>query len=112
MLSRLTGILEGLQVYPERMKENMGRSYGLYNSQNVLISLTEKGLTREDAYALVQKNAMMSWKKRKDFKALLLKDPAVRKYLSAKELDVIFDLKHYFGNIDFIFERVFGGKRR
>ncbi|MDA8240593.1 MAG: adenylosuccinate lyase [Nitrospiraceae bacterium] len=112
MLGRLTGILEGLQVYPERMKENMGRSYGLYNSQNVLIRLTEKGLTREDAYAVVQKNAMMSWKKRKDFRALLLKDPAVRKYLSAKEINAIFDLKHYFRNIDFIFERVFGGKRR
>ncbi len=110
MLSRLTGILEGLQVYPERMKENMGRSYGLYNSQNVLIRLTEKGLTREDAYAVVQKNAMMSWKKRKDFRSLLLKDPAVRKYLSAKEINAIFDLKHYFRNIDFIFERVFAGK--
>ncbi|MGE5299685.1 MAG: adenylosuccinate lyase [Acidobacteriota bacterium] len=112
MLSRLTGILEGLQVYPERMKENMGRSYGLYNSQNVLIRLTEKGLTREDAYAVVQKNAMMSWKKRKDFRALLLKDPSVRKYLSAKDINAIFDLKHYFRNIDFIFERVFGGKGR
>ncbi len=112
MLSRLTGILSGLQVYPERMKENMGRSYGLYNSQNVLIRLTEKGLTREDAYAVVQKNAMMSWKKRKDFRSLLLKDPAVRKYLSAKEINAIFDLKHYFRNIGFIFERVFGGKGR
>jgi adenylosuccinate lyase len=112
MLNRLTGILSGLQVYPERMKENMGRSYGLYNSQNVLISLTEKGLTREDAYALVQKNAMMSWRKRKDFRALLLKDRTVRKHMSAKEIDAIFDLKHYFRNIDFIFERVFGGKGR
>jgi len=108
MLHRLTGILSGLQVYPERMKENMGRSYGLYNSQNVLINLTEKGMTREDAYALVQKNAMLSWKTRKDFKGLLLKDREVKKYLSQKEINNIFDLKHYLRNIDFIFKRVFG----
>ena len=108
MLNRLTGILSGLQVYPERMMENLNRSYGLYNSQNMLISLTEKGMTREDAYALVQKNAMMSWKTRKQFKALLSKDREVRKYLSAKELNDIFDLKNYFRNIDYIFKRVFG----
>jgi adenylosuccinate lyase len=112
MLHRLTGMLAGLQIYPARMKENMACSYGLYNSQHVLISLTEKGLTREDAYALVQKNAMLSWKKRKDFKEMLLKDPIVRKYLNRRDLDAIFDLKHYFKNIDFIFQRVFGGKRR
>jgi adenylosuccinate lyase len=108
MLHRLTGILSGLQVYPERMMENLNRSYGLYNSQNMLISLTEKGMTREDAYALVQKNAMMSWKTRKQFKALLSKDKEVKKYLSSKELNDIFDLKHYFRNIDYIFKRVFG----
>ncbi|MBI5101663.1 MAG: adenylosuccinate lyase [Nitrospirae bacterium] len=107
MLDRLTGILSDLQVYPDRMKENMGRSYGLYNSQNALISLTEKGMTREDAYAIVQRNAMKSWKTKKDFKGLLLKDRDVRKYLSAKELDNIFDLKNYFKQIDYIFGRVF-----
>ncbi|RPI33445.1 MAG: adenylosuccinate lyase, partial [Nitrospiraceae bacterium] len=110
MLNRLTGILSGLQVYPERMKENMGRSYSLYNSQNVLINLTEKGMTREDAYALVQKNAMLSWKTKKDFKALLLKDRDIKKYLTPKELNDIFDLKHYLRNIDYIYKRVFGKK--
>jgi adenylosuccinate lyase len=90
------------------MKENMGRSYSLYNSQNVLINLTEKGMTREDAYALVQKNAMLSWKTKKDFKALLLKDRDIKKYLSPKELNDIFDLKHNLRNIDYIFKRVFG----
>jgi len=108
MLNRLTGILSGLQVYPERMRENLNRSYGLYNSQNVLISLTEKGMTREDAYALVQKNAMMSWKTRKPFKNLLAKDREVKKFLSAKELNGIFELKQYFRNVDYIFKRVFG----
>ncbi|TAN41822.1 MAG: adenylosuccinate lyase [Nitrospirae bacterium] len=107
MLHRLTGILSDLQVYPERMKENMGRSYGLYNSQNVLIRLIEKGMTREDAYAIVQRNAMQSWKTKKAFKGLLLKDKAVRKHLSVKELDTIFDLKNYFRQIDYIFGRVF-----
>jgi adenylosuccinate lyase len=107
MLHRLNGILADLQVYPERMKENMGRSYGLYNSQNVLISLIEKGMTREDAYAVVQRNAMTSWKKKKNFKDVLLKDKDVTKHLSAKELTLIFDLKHYFKQIDYIFKRVF-----
>lgn len=108
MLHRMTGILEGLQVYPERMMENMGRSYGLHNSQNVLISLIEKGLTREEAYAIVQRNAMASWKKRKAFKELLLKDKTVKKHLSRRDLDAIFDLRHYLSNIDFIYKRVFG----
>ena len=108
MLNRLTGILSGLQVYPERMRENLSRSYGLYNSQNVLIKLTEKGMTREDAYALVQKNAMMSWKTRKPFKNLLAKDKEVRKFLSARELNDVFELKQYLRNVDYIFKRVFG----
>jgi adenylosuccinate lyase len=111
MLNRLTGILSGLQVYPEKMKENMGRSFGLYNSQNVLIALTEKGMTREDSYAIVQKNAMQSWKSKKDFKSLLMKDKAVRKYLTKEDLNGIFDLAHYFGSVDYLFERVFGGKK-
>jgi len=108
MLNRLTGILSGLQVYPERMKENLNRSYGLYNSQNVLIRLTEKGMTREDAYALVQKNAMMSWKTKKQFKNLLTKDREVKKHISTRELNDIFDLRHYFRNIDYLYKRVFG----
>jgi adenylosuccinate lyase len=108
MLHRLAGILSGLQVYPERMKENLNRSYGLYNSQNVLIRLTEKGMTREDAYALVQKNAMMSWKTKKQFKSLLAKDRTVKKYISARELNDIFDLRHYFRNVDYLYKRVFG----
>jgi adenylosuccinate lyase len=108
MLNRLTGILSGLQVYPERMRENLSRSYGLYNSQNVLIKLTEKGMTREDAYALVQKNAMMSWKTRKPFKSLLAKDKEVKKFLSPGELNSIFELDQYLRNVDYIFKRVFG----
>ncbi len=107
MLNRLRGILKGLHVYPERMKENMGRSFGLYNSQRVLLALTEKGLTREEAYQLVQRNAMRSWSERLDFKDVLKQDEEIRKYLSDEEIEKIFDLGYYLRNIDFIFERVF-----
>ncbi|MEK6672894.1 MAG: adenylosuccinate lyase [Nitrospirota bacterium] len=108
MLNRLKGIIEGLLVYPERMKENMAKSFGLYNSQRVMLALTDKGLTREDAYSIVQRNAMKSWKQRKDFKALLLKDRDIRKHLSAAEINGIFNIRLYLENIGYIFGRVFG----
>jgi adenylosuccinate lyase len=108
MLNRLKGILDGLHVYPDRMLKNMNRSYGLYNSQRVLLALTGKGMSREDAYELVQRNAMQSWKKGIEFKKLLLKDKDVKKYLSSKEVKKIFDLKYYLKNVDYIFKRVFG----
>jgi len=107
MLARLTGILRGLIVYPERMLENIRKSYGLYNSQRVMLKLIEKGLSREDAYRMVQKSAMLSWEQRKDFKDILRKDPVVKKYLSGKEIDGIFDLKYYTKNVNYIFKRVF-----
>jgi len=108
MLDRLKGILEGLHVYPERMKKNMERSYGLYNSQRVLLSLTGKGMLREDAYALVQRNAMKSWQSGIEFKKILAKDKNVKKYLKAKDIEKIFDLRYYLKNADYIFKRVFG----
>lgn len=108
MLERLKGILDRLHVYPKRMKDNMARSYGLYNSQRVLLALLEKGLTRESAYEIVQKNAMKSWKTGIQFRKLLLKDAEVKKYLTAKEIGDIFDLGYYLKNVDYIFQRVFG----
>lgn len=108
MLNRLTDIINGLQVYPERMLDNIKKSYGLYNSQMVLLGLTAKGLTREEAYAIVQRNAMKSWKEKKEFKGLLLKDKNVSKYLKPDDMDKIFDLTHYFKHVDYIFARVFG----
>ncbi|MBI5664151.1 MAG: adenylosuccinate lyase [Nitrospirae bacterium] len=107
MLVRLTGILKGLQVYPERMKENIGKSYGLFCSQRVLLKLTEKGMSREDAYSLVQKAAMESWKQRTHFKDLLKKEPSITKYLPAKDIDALFDFKFYTKHVDYIFKRVF-----
>ena len=111
MLARLAGILEGLHVYPKNMKENMSRSFGLYNSQRVLLALIDKGLRREEAYDLVQRNAMKSWRSGAQFKKLLLKDKETRKYLTAKEIEHIFDLEYYLKNIDYIFTRVFGAGR-
>jgi len=111
MLDRLNGILEGLHVYPKRMKENIGRSYGLFTSQRVMLALVDKGLDRERAYSIVQRNAMKSWKGEVPFMKLLLKDREVRKYLKAKEVKKIFDLKYYLKSVDYIFERVFGSSR-
>jgi adenylosuccinate lyase len=107
MLVRLTGILKGIQVYPERMKENIDGSYGLFCSQRVLLKLTEKGLSRENAYRLVQKTAMKSWQSRRPFKDLLKKEGLITKHLSAKEIDSLFDLKFYTKNVNYIFRRVF-----
>ncbi|RME62687.1 MAG: adenylosuccinate lyase, partial [Nitrospirae bacterium] len=108
MLRRLTGIIQGLHVYPDRMKENISRSYNLFFSQRVLLALTDRGLTRDEAYALVQRAAMESWKRRKDFKETLKEDPEVTEHLSSEELDGLFDINYYLRNIDYIYKRVFG----
>jgi len=107
MLVRLTGIMKGLQVYPDRMKENINRSYGLFFSQSVLLRLTEKGLSREKAYSLVQQRAMKSWESRTPFKDELKKDRVIKKYLSDKDLDRLFNLSSYTKNVNYIFKRVF-----
>jgi adenylosuccinate lyase len=112
MLVRLTGILKGIQVYPQRMKENIDRSYGLYSSQRILLILTEKGMSREDSYRVVQTQAMKSWKERVPFKDLLKEDEVVAKYLTAKEIDNLFDMKFYTRNVDYIFNRVFGSGKK
>jgi len=111
MLERLRGILEGLRVFPKKMKENMAKSYGLYNSQRVMLALIDKGIRREEAYDIVQRNAMKSWKTETQFKKLLLKDAEVKKYLTSKEIGNIFDLQYYLKNVDYIFKRVFESRR-
>jgi adenylosuccinate lyase len=111
MLNRMKGILAGIQVYPDRMKENIGKSYGLFCSQRVLLKLTENGLSREDAYKVVQARAMESWKQKVPYKDLLKKDKIITKYLSAKEIDKLFDMKFYTKNVDFIYKRVFGSDK-
>ena len=107
MLDRMTGILRDLHIYPQKMQENIDKSYGLYNSQRVMLALVEKGVSREDAYSLVQRNAMESWSKRVSFMKLLQKDSDISAYLSPREIETLFDLKYYLRHIDFIFRRVF-----
>ncbi|MCX7724106.1 MAG: adenylosuccinate lyase, partial [Thermodesulfovibrio sp.] len=87
--------------------KNIDLSYGLYNSQRVLLALVDKGLTREEAYKIVQSNAMQSWKEGIPFMELLLKDEAVKKYLTDDEIKSIFELNYYTRNIDHIYRRVF-----
>jgi adenylosuccinate lyase len=107
-LYRLAGIIDKLVVYPENMRKNLDRLGGLVHSQRVLIALTQKGAAREDAYRLVQRNAMKVWRDGNDFLALLKADKDVRKYLSEAELKANFDLGYHFKHVDVIFERVFG----
>ncbi|MBF0557757.1 MAG: adenylosuccinate lyase [Nitrospirae bacterium] len=107
MLDRLTGILKGLQIYPQKMQMNIDKSYGLYNSQRVLLALVDKGVSREDAYSWVQRNAMESWAKGVSFMKLLQKDKDIKTHLSPHDIEALFDLEHYLRNIEFIFDRVF-----
>ncbi len=107
MLKKMTPMMDRLMVYPENMMRNLGKTGGLIYSQSVLLALVRKGITREEAYRLVQKNAMQSWTDRKDFLTLLKKDKDIRKLLSVGEIEQAFKLKTQFKNIDRIFKRVF-----
>ncbi len=107
-LARLAGIVDKLIVYPDNMRKNLDRAGGLVHSQRVLLALTQKGVTREDAYRLVQRNAMKAWRGDGDFLALLKADTDIRKHLSDKELAANFDLDFHLAQVDTIFRRVFG----
>ena len=107
-LARLAGIIDKLIVYPDNMQRNLGHAGGLVHSQRVLLALTQKGVTREAAYRLVQRNAMKAWRGEGDFLALLKADTDVRKHLSEKELAANFDLDFHLAQVDTIFRRVFG----
>jgi adenylosuccinate lyase len=105
MLHQMTRIVEGLQVYPERMRENMERSFGLMFSQRVLLRLAETGLPRQQAYEVVQRNAMRAWRERAPFRAFLAGDPEVTARLTAADLDACFDPTWYLRNVDAIYKR-------
>jgi len=107
-LARLTGIIDKLVVYPDAMKANLDKLGGLHNSQRVLLALTQAGLSREDAYGLVQRNAMKTWNEGKDFLSELKADKDVTAKLDPAALEAMFDLDFHFKNVDVIFERVFG----
>ena len=106
-LARLTSVIKKLVVYPDNMIKNMNKFNGLIMSQRVLLALTQAGLSREDAYKLVQKNAMKVWEEGKDFKTELINDPEVSKVLTKDEIDEKFDLGYHTKHVDMIFQRVF-----
>jgi len=106
MLNKFIQVVEGLSVHPENMMANIIKTRGLIFSQRVLLALMEKGLPRPQAYDLVQRSAMSSWKEGRDFRDCLLLDPVVPKYLSEKELDNIFDLNYYLRNVNRIFRKL------
>jgi adenylosuccinate lyase len=108
MLHRLSRIVKNLVVYPERMKENLHMMKGLIFSQQVLLKLSNMGLSREKAYEMVQRSALKVWDEGKDFKSLLLEDGELRKYLTEKDLEEIFSLEYHLKHVDDLFERVFG----
>ena len=107
-IHRLAGVIENLIIYPETMKVNLDKLGGLVHSQQVLLALTQKGVSREDAYVYVQRNAMKIWVEGGSYLDKLKADGDVTAYLRDDELDALFDLDQHFRHVDTIFERVFG----
>jgi adenylosuccinate lyase len=107
MLARAAGMVRGLSVYPENMRANMDRLKGLVFSQKVLLKLVEKGASREDAYAAVQRNAMLVWKGKGGFKELLLKDKDVMRMATEREIEACFAMGPYLKNVGYLFKRAF-----
>lgn len=107
MLNKMIKLIDQLVVYPDNMKKNLERTQGLVFSEHVLLALTTQGVARDEAYRMVQRNAMQVWEQGGDFIALLKKDKDIKQHLSAEEIDRAFDLKTHLRNVDRIFERVF-----
>jgi len=108
MLNRLTSLIENLIVYPENMKANLERMGGLIYSETILLLLTQKGLSREEAYNVVQRNAMKVWEKGGDFKPLLSQDEVIKRLFTPEELNAAFNIREHLKHVDDIFQRVFG----
>ncbi|HJT23194.1 MAG TPA: adenylosuccinate lyase [bacterium] len=105
MLAKFIGVMEKLNVYPERMKRNIQLTRGLVSSQQVLLALVKKGYTREKAYAIVQRNALNAWKNETDFRQLIEADPDVTKVLAPTEIEECFDLSYHMKNVNYILKR-------
>ena len=103
----MTGVIKNLIVYPENMKTNMEKTKGLYYSQKILLELTQRGVSREDGYRLVQKNALEAWDKQQNFKDLVLADPAITDVISKEEIETFCSPEFFTKHVDDIFERVF-----
>jgi adenylosuccinate lyase len=107
MLTRFSGIIKNLVVYPEKMAENLNKLKGLIFSQQILLALAESGVTREDAYQMVQSQAMKVWDENKDFKALIINDKKICDLLGKTKIEEIFDVTYHLKYISAIFDRVF-----
>ncbi len=108
MLGRLTGLLKNLLVYPEAMLKNLGLTRGLIFSQRLMLELVRQGLTREQAYLLVQGPAMRVWQDTTlDFPTLIRQDPDIARHLTPQEIDAVFDLREYLQHVDYLFQRIF-----
>jgi adenylosuccinate lyase len=108
MLHRLTLLIENLIVYPENMKANLEKMGGLIFSESVLLQLAKKGLSREEAYGVVQRNAMRVWEKGEDFKTLLSQDETIQGFITPQELEALFDVRTHLKHVKDIYRRVFG----
>jgi len=108
MLVRLTRVLDRLVVYPDNMRRNLELTGGLLFSQQAMLALTKKGLTREDAYQLIQRNAMAVWQEGGQLKDRIAQDPEVAKHLNSEEIEAVFDLRYHLKHVDTIFKKVFG----
>ncbi|MCM8797862.1 MAG: lyase family protein, partial [Candidatus Omnitrophica bacterium] len=106
MLNLMIYILDKLIVYPENMRNNLKKTGGLIFSQRVLLALMNKGLSRQKAYDLVQRDAFISWRDKRDFQEILIRDKEIRKYLEEREIRALFDLNFYLRNIDKVFHRL------
>ena len=106
MLRKAIRLIDQLIVYPEKMREHVELTHGLIFSQSLLLALAKKGMTREEAYALVQNRAMQCWESGSDFKQTALVDPSIGNVLSKNEIEACFDLKNHLRNVDQIFKRV------
>ena len=111
MLHRFSNLIRNLRVYPERMARNLELLGGVVNSQRVLLELTRKGMDRQAAYAIVQRNAMKTYEEGIDFKSALLADAELRRQMSADEISALFSAEYHLRHVDHIFERVFGADR-
>jgi adenylosuccinate lyase len=106
MLNKMTYLMKNLLVYPENMLKNLNKTNGLIFSQEVLLALVKKGVTREDAYTMVQQNAMQVWEANKDFKALLKEDKEIMALLNVNDIDTLFELNKVMKNINKIYKRL------
>jgi adenylosuccinate lyase len=111
MLTQFVKIIENLLVYPDNMRKNLKKTGGMIFSGRLLLKLSQKAPSKEEAYLIVQDNAMKAWNKNENFKDLIKNDQRVKKYLSEKEIDECFSLDYYLRNVDYIFKRVFRDKR-